>query len=134
MPTTNLLALDVGEKRIGMAVADTAVKIPRLLPTLDNDDGLFANLSELVEKEQISQIIVGYPRNLAGETTAQTEIIEQFIDKLRSELDLPIYPQDESLTSVKAEKRLQERKKPYNRADIDAESAYIILQDYLEAL
>lgn len=133
MPATNILALDVGEKRIGMATGDTAMKIPRILPTLSNDDNFSNQLADIVTYEGIDAIVVGYPRNLAGETTAQTEVVEQFIASLQTAVSVPIYTQDESLTSIKAEERLRERGKPYARADIDAEAAAIILQDYMDA-
>jgi len=133
MPATNILALDVGEKRIGMAAGDTAMKIPRILPTLSNDDNFSNQLADIVTYEGIDAIVVGYPRNLAGETTAQTEVVEQFIASLQTTVSVPIFTQDESLTSIKAEERLRERGKPYARADIDAEAAAIILQDYMDA-
>lgn len=132
MPGTNILSLDVGEKRIGMAIGDTAMKIPRLLPTLENNDQFCDQLADIITYEGIDAIVVGYPRNLSGEPTSQTQVVEDFITKLRGEVSIPIEIQDETLTSIKAEERLRERQKPYTRADIDAEAAAIILQDYLD--
>ncbi len=128
----NVLALDVGGRRIGMARGDTDVKVPRLLPTLEMTDDLFDKLTEIVTYEGIDVIVVGYPRNLSGQATEQTNIIVGFADQLRQKVGVTVEFQDESLTSVRAEEVLQARGQPYTRADIDAESAAIILADYLE--
>lgn len=108
------MCLDVGERRIGVAVADTSVRIAIPYDTI-----------EVSGKE-----MVGYPRNQQGEASAQTQYVEQFARQLRDIAKLEF--QDESLTSVHAEKRLQARGKNYSKADIDKEAAAIILQDYLE--
>ena len=132
MTRTNVLALDVGGRRIGMAVGDTEVKVPRILPTLEASDNLFEQLTDIVTYEGIDTIVIGYPRNLAGEKTEQTTITETFAEEVRKHIDVPVSFQDESLTSIRAEEILQLRGKPYQKADIDAEAAAIILQDYLE--
>ena len=75
--------------------------------------------------------MVGYPRNQSGEPTQQTAYVEQFVEALQP-VDATIKYQDESLTSIKAEDILKKRKKPYEKGDIDALAASLILQDYLE--
>ena len=132
MTRTNVLALDVGGRRIGMAVGDTEVKVPRILPTIEASDRLFEQLTDIVTYEGIDTIVIGYPRNLSGEKTEQTSITEIFAEEVKKHIDVPVSFQDESLTSIRAEEILRERGKPYGKADIDAESAAIILQDYLE--
>lgn len=126
-----LLCLDVGEKRIGVAVADTAVKIAIPLVTLDVDGEEIQKIAQLYIEEKAHKIIVGYPRNQQGEPTAQTAYVEEFVEPLREFATIVF--QDESLTSVQAEQRLQSRHTPYTKGDIDAEAAAIILQDYMEA-
>lgn len=126
-----LLALDVGEKRIGIAQADTQVRIALPYDTVEVDGNEIQAITELVLSEKIDIIVIGYPRNQSGETTAQTAKVEEFADKLRL-LDARIVFQDESLTSVLAEKHLASRKQPYSKADVDAFAASIILEDYLE--
>lgn len=127
-----LLALDVGEARIGVAVADTAVRIAIPLVTLDVDGNEMQRIVDLATKDGASTIVVGYPRNQSGEPTKQTAYVESFTTTLREHFSNVVY-QDESLTSVLAEQRLKESGRVYSKADIDGEAAAIILQDYLEA-
>ena len=132
MSSQALVSLDVGEKRIGVAVADDAVRIAVPFVTIEVDGTEIEAIAELVSKQDADTIIVGYPRNQQGEATAQTEYVERFVDRLK-DIDAKIIFQDESLTSVIAEQRLVAQKKPYSKGDIDANAASIILQDYLEA-
>lgn len=125
------LALDIGEKRIGVAQADNEVRIAFPLCTVLVDGLEKQRLREIVAEAQPSALIVGYPRNQQGETTAQTREVERVAAELES-LQVPIVFQDESLTSVLAEDHLKRQKKPYTKADIDAHAAAIILGDYLE--
>lgn len=132
MSSRTLIGLDVGEKRIGVAVADTGVRIAVPFMTIEVDGNEIAAIHELVIRERADTIVVGYPRNQQGEATAQTKYVEQFTERL-NEGDAKIVFQDESLTSVIAEQRLAAQKKPYTKGDIDAQAAAIILQDYVEA-
>lgn len=126
------MALDVGERRIGLAMADSQVKIAIPFGWLENDERVVVRITELVLQHDIKTIVVGYPRNQSGEPTQQTEFVESFVEQLADiELDTDIVFQDESLTSVQAEQRLAGRIK--DKGEIDAEAASIILQDYLEA-
>ena len=132
MPTRNLLALDVGEKRIGMAMADTAVRIAVPFGWLEHTETILTDLAEVLLRHEIALIVVGYPRNQSGEPTKQTAYVEEFVKTIAElDIDAEIVYQDESLTSVQAEARLGTRIK--NKGEIDAEAASIILQDYLEA-
>ena len=126
----NLICLDVGERRIGVAVADTAVRIAVPYDTLEVDGTEVHQVAELAVRDDAHTIVVGFPRNQQGEATAQSAFAEKFAEKL---VDIAtIVFQDESLTSVIAEQRLKARGKPYQKGDIDKEAAAIILQDYLE--
>jgi putative Holliday junction resolvase len=126
-----LLALDVGEKRIGVAVGDMAVKIAVPFDTVEVDGKEIERIARIVVDENVDTIIVGYPRNQSGEATAQTAFVEAFANQLTDMADKVIF-QDESLTSVLAEQRLKSYGKPYTKGDIDAQAATLILQDYLE--
>lgn len=130
--THSIVALDVGEKRIGVAVADTAVRIAVAYDTVEVDGNEVEAIARIVITEHADTLVVGYPRNQAGEPTAQTRFVEAFTEKLKDIAEHIIF-QDESLTSVLAEQRLKSYKKPYSKGDIDAQAAAIILQDYLEA-
>ena len=131
MKTRTLVSLDVGEKRIGVAVADTQVRLAVPFVTIDVDGNEIQAITEIVLREGADTLVIGYPRNQMGEVTTQTSYVEAFARKLES-LDVAIVFQDESLTSVMAEERLAAHKKPYTKGDIDAQAAAIILQDYLE--
>lgn len=125
------MSLDVGEKRIGVAVADTGIRIAVPFTTIEVDGSEVAAIAEVAVKERAGTIVVGYPRNQQGEATAQTAFVEAFTEKL-ADIDARIVFQDESLTSVLAEQRLKAHNRPYSKGDIDAQAAAIILQDYLE--
>lgn len=131
MSSRTLIGLDVGEKRIGVAVADLGVRIAVPFTTIEVDGNEIQAITEIVLKENADAIIVGYPRNQQGEATAQTRYVELFTEQL-TDLNKKIIFQDESLTSVIAEQRLIAHKKPYVKGDIDAQAAAIILQDYVE--
>lgn len=128
-----LLALDVGERRIGVAQGDTIVRIAVPYDTITRDGDEVVAITQLVIDGQIDRVVVGYPRNQSGEPTKQTEAVEQFV-QLLNDLDVEIVYQDESLTSVLAEQHLQKSGKPYAPGDIDALAASIILEDYLETV
>jgi len=131
MSSSSLVCLDVGEKRIGVAVADSSVRIAVAFDTIEVDGNELKAIAEIVIREGADTIIVGYPRNQQGETTAQTNYVENFAKDLEDIADNIIF-QDESLTSVIAEQRLVTMKKPYTKGDIDAQAAAIILEDYME--
>lgn len=131
MSSQALISLDVGEKRIGVAVADDSVRIAVPFMTIEVDGSEIEKIAELVIEQDAHILVIGFPRNQQGEATAQTEYVERFADRLK-DLDVKIIFQDESLTSVIAEQRLIAQKKPYTKGDIDAQAAGIILQDYLE--
>lgn len=131
MSSRTLIGLDVGEKRIGVSVADLSVRIAVPFATVEVDGNEIQSIAEIVIKEQADTIVVGYPRNQQGEATAQTEYVEKFTERLEH-LDKKIVFQDESLTSVLAEQQLISHKRPYSKGDIDSQAAAIILQDYVE--
>lgn len=137
-----IIALDIGEKRIGTAYADTKVRIaiPREMIPVDGNE--LANIAKFCRLEKAEALVSGYPRNSQGEATKQTEFVIEFVEKIKAYFaeigqQLPqIYFQDESLTSVTAEERLGS-KKELSRNDrakgiVDSEAATIILQDFIE--
>ena len=133
MTINNILSLDVGEKRIGVARAGVVALLAQPQTTLLNDALVFNNIARLTEELQVSEVIVGLPRNINDEDTEQTRYIKRFADSLKSEVDsIIIHFQDEANTSQKAKAELQERNKPYEKADIDALAATYILQDFID--
>ncbi len=127
---SNILALDVGEKRIGLAIASSIVMLPRPLTTIAYE-GAIEKLKLIIENEAITELVVGLPMNRNGDATQQTKFTMDFIDKLKA-LSLDIATVDEALSSKRAKQELQERGKPYEKGDIDALAATYILDDYLK--
>lgn len=128
-----ILGLDVGERRLGVAVGDSSVRLAYPLTTILVDGHELENIQKIITEQAIQKIVIGYPRNQAGETTQQTVFVEEFAQRLKSISHQLIF-QDESLTSVLAEQQLKNHKKPYTKEDIDAWAAKLILQDYLDQL
>lgn len=128
----NVICLDIGEKRIGVAVGDSDVRIAVPFDTIEVDGDEIRHIAEIVIQEHADVVVIGYPRNQSGEATAQSKYVEKFAEKLQ-DIAPSIVFQDESLTSVLAEQQLIAYNRPYTKSDIDAQAASIILQDYLEA-
>lgn len=124
-----ILALDYGEKRVGVAVCHTVARLPQPLTTLSNDDHLMLKIQRTVADEQAGLVVVGLPRGMDGGYTAQTRAAEQFADELRAKLDVPVELADETLTSVDAQTYLGDG--PHAKGDIDAVAASLILERYL---
>jgi putative Holliday junction resolvase len=82
----------------------------------------------------VEHIIIGVPKGMKGQNTKQTEIVIQFIHKIKNKFDLPISLEDERLSSVSAEKALilQNVKTGHNKGRIDETAAAIVLQQYLD--
>lgn len=128
------LGLDVGTKRIGVAVGDSIGRIAQPVTTLVVNTRTAGAIQTYVKDLGVTDIVVGRPRNQSGHVTAQTDLVEAFVAEAFGPQHPGVHWQDESVTSVMAEERLKARKKPYTKADIDAEAAVIILQDFLETL
>ncbi len=124
-----ILALDYGEKRVGVAICHTVARLPRPLTTLNNDDKLMSNIQQLITDEQAGLVVVGLPRGMDGGYTAQTQAAEGFADELRATLAVPVELADETLTSVDAEAYLGDVS--HAKGDIDAAAASLILERYL---
>ena len=134
MAKKNLIALDVGTRRIGVALADSEVKIAIPFTTVEVDDdnsSEIEEINEIIVREEINVMVVGLPRNQSGEETAQSEYTKEFAKNFEFSVSKIVF-QDESLTSIQAENLLKSYKKPYSKGDIDMTAASIILQDYLE--
>ncbi len=131
MQVTNILALDVGERRIGVALANTLAKLPSPLTTIANNQETWQNLRSLIDEHGVTHLVVGLPRNLSGDDTAQTAYCREFAETLKEKFSLDVTLQDEALTSHKAEEELKSRKTGFDKAAVDALAATYILDDYL---
>lgn len=125
----NLLGIDFGSKRVGLAVGSSESKLASPLDTLDNNPSLITRLRDIAAKENIGKIVVGLPRGLDGQSTTQTHVVSEFVKALQTQLQLPVTTIDEAVTSEMARERLG---KDAPKSDIDKEAATIILQDYLD--
>ena len=154
--------LDVGERRIGVAVSDATGTLARPLGVLQTSglDGdaverAVAELGQLrvlladdhpvlvqlrgrlsAEDDGLESLVVGLPRRLDGSPSEMTPRVEAFAEALRTRTALPFVLQDERLTSREAESRLALREKDWRvrKKQLDAAAAAIILQDYLDDL
>ena len=136
------VGLDIGERRIGVAVSDATSTLARPLGVLrsaglDGDalDVVVREIARLAgEEDGVGAIVVGLPRRLDGTPTEMTPRVEQFARALGAKTSLPVALQDERLSSREAESRLALRDKDWRsrKAKLDAAAAAIILQDYLD--
>jgi len=138
-----VVGLDVGEKRIGIAISDLTGTLARPLGVLrpsglelDALDVVAREIARLAaEEDGVSAIVVGLPRRLDGSPNDMTPRVEQFARRLESKMSLPVALQDERLSSREAESRLAVRDKDWRsrKAKLDAAAAAVILQDYLDS-
>ncbi len=131
-----ILALDVGDKRIGMAISDaigiTAQPVGTLVRSQSPDD--FDKIVEAAKKHGAAEILVGLPKRLNGSSSPQTEKVLKFLDELKKRADVPVKTWDERLTTVSAEASLIEAnvRRKSRRKVIDTAAAQIMLQHYLD--
>lgn len=129
-----ILSLDHGEKRVGVAISDEMkiIAIPLAVFDLDN---VKEDLKKIIEEEEIEKIVVGLPRKMDGDLGDQAVKVQKFVKELEESLNFKqIEFEDETASSIEAERRLKERgiNLRENRGEIDKESAVIILESYLK--
>ncbi len=139
--TSRLLGVDVGVRRIGLAISDPSRTLARPLQTVavseaaDAVERVAAIAAALADEEDgLGAIVVGMPRRLDGSRSDATSRVEAFIEALRHRTPLPIDVEDERLSSREAESRLAIRLRDWRRRkpQLDAAAAAVILQDYLD--
>jgi putative transcription antitermination factor YqgF len=129
----NVLALDIGSRRIGVAVASLVSRLPRGVETIDRlTTDPIERIKQLASSEVAGVIIAGLPRDMAGNETEQTRLTAEFVAQLRAALEIPVETVDETATSLAAASELASSGKPYAKGDIDMRAAVIILEDWLE--
>lgn len=128
---SNIIALDIGEKRIGVARVSLSAKIPEVLEFIKVDGTEFKKIDELAIEQGAEIIVVGLPRNLDGEETQQSQTARESVEKMRKKMDYEFIFQDESLTTVKATDLINQDD-AFEYKDKDSIAAAIILKDYLE--
>ncbi len=134
---SRILAIDYGERRIGLALSDPLGIIAKPLKVIDvkyNSEYLLT-IEQLVNEYSIQKIIVGLPLTLKGEYSKQTNIIIDFIEVLKDRITIPIVKVDERLSSLAAKKSLIDQgiDFKFNKGEVDKTAAAIILQEYLDS-
>ena len=136
------MGVDYGQQRIGLALSDASGMLARpwkTIPRIGNPShvaqALAGELQELeTSGEHVGVLVIGYPRRLSGETSDQTAAVQRVADRLTTLIEIPVVLQDERLSSYEAEALLARREKDWRKrkAQLDAMSAAVILQDYLD--
>lgn len=131
------LGLDVGERRIGVAIGDELGLIASPLTTVPRGVEALAAIGDLASGHRVNRIVVGLPTGLSGREGPQAEAVREFAATVASavgpEIDVEFW--DERLTTAVAERALRERgtKRAQRKEQIDATAAAVILQGYLDA-
>ena len=131
-----ILALDHGDKKIGVAISDPMQVIAKPFKTLNNTTNrdTLVKLNDIISEYQIEKIVVGLPLTLKNKYSIQTEKVVAFIEFLKSNISIPIDSYDERLSSKIAIQSLIEQgvKTGHNKKEIDKTAAAIFLQNYLD--
>lgn len=131
-----ILGLDVGEKRIGVALSDPMGILATPLTQINRtgNQSAIESILELVRQYQVERIIAGLPYSRDSSIGKQAELVSSFLKKLSERLDIPLETRDERFTTVAARDKMIEAgiKREKGKGKIDAVAAAIILQDYLD--
>jgi putative pre-16S rRNA nuclease len=135
--SARILGLDVGSRRIGLAVSDPLGITAQGLETIRrrNKRADFQHLEELIQKYQVQELVVGYPLRMSGAEGIQAEKMQRFADELRQRFRLPVHLWDERLTSAQANRLLRETDMSIKRRGevVDRMAAVLILQSWMDA-
>ena len=128
------LAIDYGDKRIGVAICDAAETIASPLAVIEGQRELLDKIADLVKSENVGAIVLGLPLNMDGSEGPQAQIIYRFAERLKAHLQIPVHFQDERLSSFSAEDKLAstELTRRKKRKRLDAIAAAEILQSFLD--
>ena len=131
------MALDVGDKTIGVAVSDALLLTAQSRPTIrrKNLTSDLETLRRLAVENEVHEIVVGHPLHMNGKESPQSQKVAGFVDELHKVLDLPVIFWDERLTSFEAEEHLEQMGLNWRqrREQVDKIAAMIILQNYLDS-
>ena len=133
-----VVAFDLGDRRIGVAVSDPTGTLASGRDTLlrDGEAWPWRAILGVIEEEEAVRVVVGNPRHMSGEASDRTAMSEAFAAELRERSGLPVDLQDERLTSVEAERQLRDsgrsKKKKRDKGEVDRAAAVLILQTWLD--
>lgn len=130
------LSLDIGDKRIGVALSDPGgiLASPLTIIQRRDDMGAVTEIIGLLEQHDVGRVIVGLPRSMDGSLGMQADKVQAFVQKLAAHTQVPLEFQDERLSTVSARRLLKEAsgKKRRRIKEDDAHAAAVILQEYLD--
>lgn len=128
-----ILAIDVGDKKIGLAIGDAETRMAFTRPALLVADWheAWPQLQKLVGDERIDRILVGWPLNDNGSLGSQTQRVQEFIDQLGSLTSVPIIKRDERQTSIAVQREQRASDRKLRRGEEDSLAAQLLLETYL---
>lgn len=131
-----IIAVDFGEKRLGVAISDADGRVAHPLTVLDRTGGErdFARLADIIDEYGAAKVVVGFPRTMSGAPGPQAKLVEGFISELKKYLDLPVESYDERLSSKEAKAALRAAGLPEkeHKGKVDKVAAALFLQSYLD--
>ncbi len=129
-----ILALDLGQARIGTAISDELQLLAHPLETIPADEQSTKRVARIVREKNVDHVVVGVPRQMSGEIGAAASQALRFVEKLRKILPCPVVTWDERLTTVAAHRALRDagKKTRATRGYVDQVAAQMILQGYLD--
>jgi putative Holliday junction resolvase len=129
-----ILALDLGRRRIGLAISDELQLLAHPLETIRADQAATSRLAQIIREKKVQHVVVGVPRQMNGQIGAAATEALRYVEKLRTILPCPVVTWDERLTTVAAHRALREagKKTRDTRAYVDQVAAQMILQGYLD--
>ena len=132
-----LLALDIGERRIGVALSDPMhiIASPHSIIDRKITPDYMDEIQKLISEQEVEALVIGLPLTLRNNVSQQTQKVQLIIKELNTELTLPIHTIDERLSSVSAKNALKLKgvKTGHNKGEIDKTAAAIFLQEFLDS-
>jgi len=129
------LALDLGSRRIGVAISDTLSMFARPLEVFERTSRVadFAHIQALIDADEVQSVVAGLPLNMDGTEGKQAAWVRDYAAALGEAISMPIILWDERLTTEEAKDILRAQGKTPSKDWIDAVAAAVILQSYLDA-
>ena len=138
MPSSigRILAIDYGERRVGLALSDELGMIASGAGTLSNTPSLLQEITDLVASRGVARVVVGLPLTLHGDHGSSANMVTAFVERLTAAIAQPVELVDERFTSSIAERTIREmgvgKKKRRDKGKVDEIAAVILLQGYLD--
>tara|TARA_B100001250_G_scaffold127889_1_gene108853 strand:- start:541 stop:960 length:420 start_codon:yes stop_codon:yes gene_type:complete len=133
-----ILAIDYGDKKVGLALSDPMKIIAKPYKTITNDskESLLNDIIQIIQLKDVNEIVVGLPKTLKNTYSEQTYKVKDFIDYITGSLDINVVIVDERLSSIEAKRSLiaQGIKTGHNKKDVDMTAAALFLQNYLDKI